>query len=141
MKEIDDTADIIQAGGRDALQAARAIADALPLAMTREVARNLDGSVEWIGSYPSVRAEIDGVVLNFVLFGHLAPWAGITDAAKSEQLNGNISWGAPERLWPKWAYLKRAGEQGPALIQAATSGDADAVAALIPTVARTLIGP
>ena len=142
MTEIDNTADLILAGGPESLRAAGAIAAALPLAMTRDVARRLSRSVVMVGGHASVQVTVDGVPLNFVLFTKLSPWAGVTDIALAPRLRGNegIQWGAPERLWPRWTYLNKVGEQGRALVRAIASDDLESVALLVPAVARILVG-
>jgi len=140
MEEIDVTADLILAGGDDALAAARSIGAALPLALSRAASGRLNGIEETVGSNPTVRVEIDGVVLNFVLFGDLTPWVGVTNKQWAPQLKGAVAWGQPERLWPRWSYVRKVGTEGQQLDEAARAGDLDAVARLIPVVARTMIG-
>lgn len=140
MTETRDTADLILAGGEGALHAAHLIAAALPLALTREVARRAGGATETVGSFQTVRVTVDGVPLAFALFGVGAPWAGVTEARYEERLRGEVAWGKPEKLWPRWTYLKRLGGQGGAIVAAAERGDPATVAALIPEVARVLLG-
>ena len=140
MTEINDTADLILAGGEESLRAARSIAAAVPLALSRGVAGRLNASAEVVGNFPSVRVAVEGVVLDFVLFGDLNPWVGVTDKAHANQLQGQVSWGTPERLWPRWIYVRKVGEQGRALAQAASLGDLDTIAQLIPVVGRSVIG-
>ncbi len=140
MTDINETAELILAGGEEVLRAARAIAAAVPLAMTRDVAARVNGTVETVGSNPTVRVMVDGVAIGFVLFGTPSPWAGVTEKACVEQLQAEIVWGRPERLWLRWVYLSKAGEHGRALAGAVSSEDAELIASLIPTVARVLIG-
>lgn len=140
MTEINETAELILAGGEATLRAARAIAAAVPLAMTRDVAARLNGTVDFVGNDLAVRIISEGVTISFVLFGTSNPWAGVTDKARVEDLGGLIVWGPPERLWPRWTYLRKAGEEGRALAEAVSSEDAELIANLIPTVARILVG-
>lgn len=140
MNEINKTAELISAGGEEALRAARAIAAAVPLAMTRDVATRVNGTVEVVGNDLAVRVVVEGVALSFVLFGTPSPWAGVTGKGRSEQLRGTIAWGPPERLWPRWTYLRKAGEKGRALATAVSSQDAEVIANLIPSVASMLVG-
>jgi len=140
MTEINETAELILAGGEEGLRAARAIAAAVPLAMTRDVAARVNGTVETVGSDPAVRVVVDGIAISFALFGIPSPWAGVTEKARVEQLQGEIVWGRPERLWLRWVYLSKAGEHGRALAGAVSSDDAELIANLIPTVARVLMG-
>jgi len=140
MTEINETAELILAGGEATLRAARAIAAAVPLAMTRDVAARLNGTVDFVGNDLAVRIISEGVTISFVLFGTSNPWAGVTEKARVEDLGGMIVWGPPERLWPRWTYLRKAGEKGRALAEAVSSEDAELIANLIPTVARILVG-
>ncbi len=140
MTEINETAELILAGGEQTLRAARAIAAAVPLAMTRDIAARANGTVEIVGNNPAVRVVLDGVAVSFVLFGTPSPWAGVTEKARTEQLRGAIVWGQPERLWPRWTYLRKAGEEGRALAEAVASEDGELIANLIPTFARVLVG-
>jgi hypothetical protein len=140
MTEINDTAGLILAGGEEALRAARAIAAAMPLAMTSEVARRIGGSVVTVGSLATVSLVVDGVPLNFALFGVPAPWAGVISNAWSSHLNEDLAWGNPERLWPQWTHLKKLGEQGGKLVQAVQAGELEVVAQLIPAAAHRLLG-
>ena len=80
------------------LRAARAIAAAVPLAMTSDVAARANGTVETVESNPAVRTMVDRIAISFVLFGTPSPWAGVTEKARVEQLQGEIIRGRPERL-------------------------------------------
>ncbi|WP_177200197.1 PD-(D/E)XK nuclease family protein [Sphingomonas rubra] len=140
MEEANETARIILAGGEEALAAARSIAAALPLALATDAARRVAGSVEIVGGNPTVRVDISGAVIHFVLFGDLTPWAGVTDKTRVETLGGTLAWAAPERQWPRWIYVRKIGVDGRSLYDAARTGDLDAVERLLPVVARTMIG-
>ena len=140
MTETRDTADLILAGGEDALRAAYMISAALPLALTRDVAHRVGGAAEPVGSGYVVRVMIEGVPLAFALFDVGAPWAGVTDARYAGLLRGEVAWGSPEKLWPRWCYLKRLGDRGRVLVEATESGETAKVARLIPEVAHLLLG-
>jgi len=140
MTDSSDTADLILAGGDDALKAALAIAAAVPLAMTRDVARRVGGTVEQVVSNHVVRVTVDGVPLAFALFDVGAPWAGLTRGQKPALLRGPCTWGRSETAWPRWVYLKHIGAQGRQLVTAINNGDAEAIAATMSDVARVLIG-
>lgn len=141
MEETTATADLILAGGEEAVSAAQSIAAALPLALTTAAATRVAGIVQIVANQPTVRITINGVPVNFVLFGDVTPCAGVTEKACVPLLTGYRDWGKPERLWPRWQWLKRLGAEGEALTVAANAGDLAAVERLLPIVARAMIGP
>lgn len=137
--DINETADFILAGGSDTLLAARSIAAALPLAQTRYVAKRLGGTVEMVGTIPSLSISKAGVPINFVLFER-RPWVGVTAEALSQNLKGSLKWDVPERLWPRWTYLSKVSPSGPLLLQALTDVDCPSLGELIDAVSCALLG-
>lgn len=96
--------------------------------------------VETIGNHPTLALEVDGVRLNFALFGDVTPWVGVIEQGRISQLKGAIAWSPPERLWPRWTYLSKVGGEGRELADAAALADPEVVSRLIPIVARRVIG-
>lgn len=143
MTDSRETASLILAGGPDALRAAYAVEAAmrdLTRELTEAVSARLGGSRDMVGKFEAVRLEVDGVPFAFALFGlGQGGWVGVTDEQWVASLDAKLGWEAAEKQWPRWIYLRDAGEEGRSLNEAVLAFDLDAIVLSLPRVARLLI--
>lgn len=135
-----ETAALLVTGGPDLLKAAIDVADALPRALTQQVAHMTGGTYHQVGNAHAVQINRNGIPLSFVLFGTSAAWAGVTGDAFIGQLSQQVVWGNPEAKWPRWAWAKNLGEEGGILANAAAKNDFERAAELLPAVAQVMLG-
>lgn len=134
-----ETAELLISGGSDLLKAAVDVAEALPRALTLQVAHTTGGSYHQVGNFHAVQIHHGGVPLSFVLFGVSAAWAGVTDSAVVGELSSEVAWGSPDKRWLGWAWVKNLGEHGVKLAHAAVTNDFEGAARLLPEVAQVML--